>query len=227
MHHETRTTFNATGTGMNSRTLYATGLLLAAGVAAFGAQPAAAQIGVAVGANFDRIGDIEGDTDATIENATGFHVGVFYDFALGPVGIRPGLFYMDIGEFQVEGQRQVPSDFQREDFDFNLFQVPIDLRLRMSTPVVTPYVSAGPVLNFVNTDDDELKESLNEFSVAGNVGVGLELGFPGMPVRFYPEFRYGFGVSRIVDDFEFLGAEFRAQEGENLSTFMLRLGVSF
>jgi len=48
-----------------------------------------AQLGVAAGLNFDRLSDIDaGSRSATFDNATGYHVGVFYDLGLGPPGVR-------------------------------------------------------------------------------------------------------------------------------------------
>lgn len=188
----------------------------------FGARSASAQFGVAAGANFDRLSDISGDREATFENASGFHVGVFYDLPLGSLALRPGLFYMDVGGFDVE------SDLSSvRNVDMSLIEVPVDLRLRMMTPLIKPYASVGPVLRFASSSDDDFSESLTNFSVAGNLGLGLEIGAPGAQIRLFPEIRYSFGITRMTDDIEFLGATFTAEEELRLNSFMLRLGIAF
>ena len=183
---------------------------------------ASAQFGVAVGANFDNLSDISGDREATFESATGFHIGVFYDLPLGGFALRPGLYYMDVGTFDVESAESIIRDV-----DMSLIEVPVDLRVRMMTPLVKPYAAVGPVLRFANSSDDEFSESLSNFSVAGNLALGLEIGAPGAPIRLFPELRYSFGITRMTDDIEFLGATFTAEEEVRLNSFMLRLGVAF
>ena len=194
----------------------------------FMAQPAQAQLGIAAGANFDELGDIESDNrKATFDNATGYHVGLFYDLAVGPLAVRPGVFYMDLGEFDPSFDESIGVD--PEAFGISLIEVPIDARLRLATlPFVKPYLLGGPAFRFASSSDDDFDEqSLNDFSVAANVGLGLEIGLPVSNIRIFPELRYAFGVSRFVDDFEFQGADFSTDEGSNLSSFMLRLGISF
>lgn len=186
-------------------------------------QVASAQgLGIAAGANFDRLSDIEGDREASFENASGFHVGVFYDLPLGGVALRPGIYYMDVGTFDVES---VESSLQT--VDLSLIEVPVDVRVRMMTPLIAPYATFGPVLRFANSNDDEFSDALNNFTVAANVGVGLEIGAPGAPIRLFPEIRYSFGVSELTEDVEFLGTSFTAEEEIRLNTFMVRLGISF
>lgn len=193
-------------------------LLLAVMVSA----PAAtAQVGVAAGLNFDRFSDIEADR-TSFENATGFHVGIFYDLPLGPIAIRPGVFYMDVGTIDIERDGSVV-----ESIDLNLFEVPVDLRIRMMTPLIKPYATVGPVLRFASSDDEEFEDSLNNFSVAANIGLGLELGAPGAQIRLFPELRYSFGISNLTDDVTFLGQQFSTEDNLRLNTFMVRLGVAF
>ncbi len=183
---------------------------------------ASAQFGVAVGANFDSLSDITGEREATFDNASGFHVGVFYDLPLGGLALRPGLFYMNVGTFDVESVGSAVRDV-----DLSLIEVPVDLRLRMMTPLIKPYASAGPVLRFASSSDDDFSESLTNFSVAANVALGLEIGAPGAQIRLFPELRYSFGITRMTEDIEFLGATFTAEKELRLNSFMLRLGVAF
>ena len=185
---------------------------------------ARAQVGIAGGANFDDFGDVKNsDSDNITENATGYHVGLFYEFGAGPLRVRPGVFYMDAGSFEFPD----PDDLAGEarSFDLNLVEVPIDLRLRLlSLPLVKPYVTAGPVLRILTNDGgDDFPGSTEDLSLAANVGGGVELGLPGSSLRFYPELRYSFGVNDIVDDYGFQGEN----DSSRLNNFMLRLGISF
>jgi hypothetical protein len=199
------------------------GLLALLLLGSFSATTAHAQIGFAIGANFNELSDIDSDPPATFDNATGFHIGVFYDLGVGPVALRPGLFYMDAGDFDANG----PS-FDDQSFDLQFIEIPVDVRFNVLTaPIVRPYVLAGPVFRFAQTSDDDFKDSLNDFSYAANVGFGLEIGSPVGGITLYPEFRYAFGISSITDDSEFLGANFTADEDQQFNAFMLRLGVSF
>lgn len=190
-------------------------------VGSFSTETSHAQIGIAVGGNFNELSDIESEPRATFDNATGFHIGVFYDLGVGPLALRPGVFYMDAGEFDANG-----ASFSDRSFDLQLIEIPVDVRFNLLTvPVIRPYVMAGPVFRFAQTSDDDFKESLNDFSYAANVGFGLEIGSPVGGVTVYPEFRYAFGLSSITNDSEFLGAS--ADTDQQLNAFMLRLGVSF
>ena len=187
-------------------------------------------LGFAGGLNFDQLSDIEGNRTATFDNATGYHVGLFYTFNVGMLGIRPGVFYVDVGEFEIDFEDNRPCTVVGgcEDlFDLSLIEIPIDVRLRLNTPVLTPYLLAGPTLRFANTSNEDLEDALKEFSVAAAIGAGLEIGPPGGNLRFYPEIRYNFGVDGVIDDFTFLGAEFEADEEQQLNSIMLRLGLTF
>jgi hypothetical protein len=108
-----------------------------------------------------------------------------------------------------------------------MIEVPIDARVRMMTPFLKPYGTLGPVLRFARSDDDRFDEALNNFTVAANVGLGVEIGATGAQVRLFPEIRYSFGVSRIAESVTFLGQQFSAEQDLRLNTFMIRLGISF
>lgn len=207
------------------RTLTVAALLLGATLAT--APAAQAQLGVAGGANFDRLGDVEGDEDTGLnfDNATGYHVGLFYEFGAGPLRVRPGVFYMDVGSFQSSES----FDEAEDEFDLNLVEVPIDLRFRFfPLPIVKPYLTAGPVFRFDVSGDEGFGEATEDFSFAGNVGGGLEISLPGSSLRLTPELRYSFGLTPVAEDYEALGIGFSPEDDESrLNNIMLRLGVSF
>jgi len=181
------------------------------------AAPAHAQLGIAAGANFDNVGDIRsGEDEGRFENATGFHVGVFYDLAIGPAAIRPGLYYTDVGTFSFDGA-------DPREFDIDMLELPIDVRFRLATlPIVRPYLTAGPVFQLAR-EEGEGFENLN---VAANIGLGTEISIPTVSLTLMPELLYKFGISRFTDGFEFAGIEAETG-GERLNTFMVRLGLRF
>ena len=183
-------------------------------------QPAQAQLGVAAGLNFQSLDDFDtGNAEATYESSTGYHVGLFYDLAVGPLALRPGLFYRDIGGYAVND----------ENFDINLIEVPLDVRFRLfALPFVKPYLLASPVLNFPQ-GDDAFGEGLEDFAVSGNVGLGVEFSLPGVGFRLMPEFRYAFGLQSYFSDeeFELGGFTFDPSDTPNESAYMLRLNVGF
>lgn len=180
-----------------------------------------------MGLNFDSISDVDtGDREATFENATGFHIGIFYDLSAGPIAIRPGLFYRRVQGVDVDIDDAV--QVLTESFDMSLIEVPVDLRLRMTLPFVQPYVLAGPVFGFASTGDEEFEDALESMSVAANIGLGVEVNLPGFTPTLFPEIRYAFGISRFMkEDLTIGDVTFEAEDAQRLNTFMIRLGITF
>ena len=192
------------------------------------AMPVRAQPGAAVGLNFDSITDIDvGDREATFDQATGYHIGIFYDLEAGPIAIRPGLFYRQISDLKVDisGVDNALTPFS---FDFSLIEVPVDVRARMVMPFVKPYLLIGPVFSFASTGDEAFEDALEDLTIAGNIGLGVEVNLPGFTPRLLPEIRYGFGISRFMkEDLEIAGYTFQPEDAQRLNTIMLRLGIVF
>lgn len=193
------------------------------------AAPAQAQFGVAGGLNFESAGDIEtsANNNGTFENATGYHIGVVYELGLGPASLRPGFFYRRVGSFRFA---DVPQDFQSDDqsLDVAAWQIPVDLRLTvLPTPLVSPYVLAGPMVTLPR-GDDTFENATEEVSYSLNVGIGANISLPVTSVKLQPELRYEFGATKFIkDDFEAGGVEFTPQESPRFSAFGLRLNVLF
>lgn len=190
-----------------------------------GARPAAAQIGVAAGLNFDSFGDLEfGSSSATYDNATGYHAGLFYDIGAGIAAIRIGAFYRDLGEVALTVDGGGPEYL----FDLNLIEVPVDLRFNLTTtPAIKPYLLVGPVLSFPNTGDDRFTDELKTVAVTGTIGAGIAINAGGL--KLYPEVRYGIGISRFWEDTLELGngITFSSENPQRMNTVMLRLGLGF
>lgn len=185
------------------------------------AQSAQAQLGVGAGLNFNNLGDIEAtNTNATFENSTGYHIGVFYDLGAGPLSIRPGVFYHRVGTYELPNQ---------ENFDLNAIEVPVDLRFSvLPTPIVKPYLLAGPVLTFPQSED-EFEDGVEDMSLTADIGAGLEFSLPGFGLTLMPELRYSIGVTNYLqDDFEVGDIDIQPEDDDQrLSKVMLRLNVMF
>ena len=187
-----------------------------------------AQFGIGVGLNFDSIGDVDtGDSRATFDNSTGYHVGVFYDLSLGPAAIRPGVFLRRVQD--VDLSAALPGGTPASEvFSLTMIEVPVDLRYRLTLPAVTPYLLIGPVFGFSSTDSDELEDAFQDLTMSASIGAGVELSLPGFTPTLYPEIRYSFGISRVMkDEWTVGGSTITAEDAQRLNAFMLRLGITF
>lgn len=200
---------------------------LLAVLVAFGtAVPAQAQLGVSAGLNFDSVGDIQTNTseNATLDNATGYHVGAVYDIGLGPINVRPGVFYRKLGQ-TYEFPGSVLDDGTSA--DVAAWEVPVDVRVTLfPTPLVSPYILGGPKASFLRSDLNELDDKLEEVSYSFVIGLGANISL-GPLFTLQPEFRYDFGATNYIDEsFEIGGTKF-TQEDPTLSAFALRLNLIF
>lgn len=180
-----------------------------------------AQFGIAAGMNFESMSDISGSREATFENVTGYHAGMFYNFGMGAVGLKIGAFLRDVSNIEMNRSGFIDS------FDVVLIDVPVDVRFNLTaTPVVRPYLVAGPVFSFPSSTDEEYNDALEKVNVSGNVGGGLAIDIAG--VTLFPEIRYVIGVTRFLkDEFEIGGFQFDADEAQRQNSVMLRLGIGF
>ncbi|MCS3684341.1 outer membrane beta-barrel protein [Salinibacter ruber] len=191
------------------------------------AAPAQAQLGVGGGLNFESAGDIETSTtdNATLDNSTGYHVGLVYELGLGPATIRPGFFYRRVGTFEFSRDALPQGETQ---FDVSAWQVPVDLRFTvLPTPLVSPYVLAGPMATFPRGEGD-FGDATEDISYSLNVGVGANISLPAVSLKIQPELRYEFGASKFIkDDFEIGDTSFQPQDSPSFSAFGLRVNVIF
>lgn len=190
--------------------------------AALGIQQAAAQgFGISGGANFAELSDIDtGDRQATFDNASGWHVQAWLDLPVGPIALRPGIRYLDAGSLFEDAT--VEGGTTTDDDKFSLIEIPVDVRLRLPLPLISPYLMAGPVLRFPSDSGDDGR--FESFNLAGGAGVGAELGLGGL--RLYPELKYTFGITRFTqDDYELGGVTVSPDEDQRLNTIMLSLGI--
>ena len=193
------------------------------------AAPTQAQkFGFTAGLNFDRLSDItvrssaSASADATFDNKTGWHIGIWTDIPLGVVSIRPGVRYMSAGQL-FEGLSDLNPTVQ-DDFDINLIEIPVLVRFGFGAPVLKPYLFAGPVVRFPAGVDNVIDGDLKSPTLAGEVGLGLQVALGG--ISLYPEIAYTFGLSSFIEEELILGfVTFSTDDSQKLNTAMLRLGV--
>lgn len=208
------------------RTSYLTLLLLI--VAALVAVPARAQVGIGGGLDFNRLDAIDAtNASATFESSTGYHIGVFLDATFGPLAVRPGIFYHDVGQYEFRdlGDGVDPDETVR--IDLSSVQIPVDLRLRLLPGSIGgPYLLAAPVLAFPRSEDDF--GGTRNFNLTADIGVGLEVDIDRIGMALMPEFRYGIGTSSFLEDsFEVAGTTVQPQDDPRLDSIMLRMNIKF
>lgn len=188
-----------------------------------GTQRSYAQIGIAVGLNYDNVSDLDaGDFSASYDAASGYHVGLFYDLSLGTIGLRLGAFYRDLGDIESASDIDVAEEV--ENFDLTMIDFPVDIRLNLTaTPLIHPYVLFGPVFSVPSSGVDFIDNNLESLLVTGNVGIGLAVNFGG--ISLFPEFRYAIGITRLLKDRIEIGGVEVETEVQRVNSTMLRLGV--
>lgn len=183
--------------------------------------PAAGQLGISGGLNFSELHDIDaGDTRATFDRSTGWHIHLWADLPLGPVALRPGVRFTDMGKLLEDASiDDVPNPV--DDENVRLIEIPVDVRLRLRTPDIRPYVMAGPVFRFSTSDE---ADRFRSFSVAGGAGVGAEVSLGGLVL--YPELKYTFGITKFMEEtYELGGITITPDEDQKLNAVMLSIGI--
>lgn len=182
---------------------------------------ARAQLGVAAGLNFDQLSDVSGSRSATFENSTGYHFGLFFDTDSRPLALRLGAYYRDMGDVDID------LGGLGDTFDLALLDVAVDVRLTvLPTPIIHPFISAGPIISFPTSDNDEYNDAMQSTTLSGNIGGGVAISLGGLTLT--PELRYNVGVSRFFkDEFTVRGVEITTDELQRQNSVMLRLGLIF
>lgn len=183
-------------------------ILLPLTVFLFVGAPAQAQLlpsfGIAGGLNFANLSDA---ATANLDNAVGFHAGIYADFGFGPLAVRGAVLYTRAGGITDQsGTETITVDF---------IGIPIDLKYVVSLPVVQPYVFIGPELRFPIGDIRREGIGLTrQMPVAVSFGAGLDVGMFIGPQAFV-ELRYSLDTTGFFD----------LEDSVRVSLFYLRLGV--
>ena len=207
---------------MKQYRLYIYLLIAGLSVCCFHAPAANAQIGFSAGYNYSKLTDIDlGSGLSSFENAEGWHMELWFDVPVRNISLRPGLRFISAGRiFQFANDAN--ANF-RDDFNISLFEIPIDFRFRFNMQVTMPFISVGPVLRFPSGSKSEI-DGMRSVSMAGGLGIGLELNFGSM--KLYPELKYTFGLTRFTaEEFQIAGIPFSTTDTQLLNGVMLRLGV--
>ncbi len=197
------------------------GILLVSAVR--GPEATAQRFGVTVGLNYQQLSDVSYNSlETRFKSKEGWHVGAWFEFSLGPVGVRPGLRYLDAGHLFEGLNDTFPAT--RDQFDVSMVEVPLLFRYGISSPVIGPYAFAGPVFRFPSFTDKVLSNDLAPVSVAAEAGLGLQITIGGL--RLYPEIAYTFGLTNFIQDELVIDFVTLTPEGQQrLNTAMLRLSV--
>jgi hypothetical protein len=182
-----------------------------------------AQTGIEVGAVFNSIDDVKTSTTTkSFDSAQGWHIGVFANIGKGFVGFRPGIRYTD-----GEGLYNDITTGNTNGFKVSSIEIPLDLRFRINTPVIKPYLVAGPLLRFpISADNEDFKNAMENFNLAASVGGGIELKLGGL--HLYPELNYTMGVTRFVkNSFQIGSVNFNLEDESKLNNVVVKVGVAF
>ncbi len=181
---------------------------------------AAAQIGVLGGYNRESLGDFAPAEGFDLSDRTaGYHFGVFYNISLATFSVRPAVIYHRVPKLVAS----IGGD--STEFNLDLVEIPLDIRMRFAVPKVSPYILAGPVLTFPSSTVSGVNDLLSSRPIRVEVGVGVEIG---LGLRLWPELRYGFGVTSLMRSDVPVGTSTLEGEGNpRHSSWSLRLGISF
>lgn len=179
-------------------------------IAVLSPREAGAQIGVFGGYSRDSFDGYIGDEFRLADRTHGFHTGVFLDFEIGRLGIRPGVSYHQLGG------AVIPDDEEAAPIDIEIIELPLDIRLSTPFPVVTPYLVAGAAIMFPSSARPAIDATLAGTAWRIDFGLGFEwdVGF-----RIWPEIRYGRSVGGLIG--------FDPSGDSNFDTLTARLAISF
>ncbi len=178
-----------------------------------------------MGANFQRLSDIRLNAlDTKFQDQNGWHAGVWVELPIGSFGARVGGRYMAAGQLFDGLQDNFPA--VQDSFDVTLAEVSLLLRYGLRSPLVAPYVFAGPVLRFPFGTGEDISDDLKPLSYAAEIGGGLEIRLG--QLSLYPEVAYVFGMTRFIEDELVLEViTLSVGDPQKLNAALVRLSVGF
>ena len=164
--------------------------------------PAAAgvQFGIKGGGNMAKLtgSDLQ-DINGTLKNKVGFVAGVFLAFNMGPV------FTLQLeGLYTMKGVEQSYIDTgvtYTDKLSANYIEIPLLFKFRIPTPLVSPFVFAGPAVSFKlsekvteNGQTVPLDQALFKNNDYGAIfGGGINIGS-----HFQMDVRYSMGMAKVI-----------------------------
>jgi hypothetical protein len=165
-------------------------------------RPAAAsvQFGLKAGGNMAKPTGADADDPlATLKSRVGFTGGIFLAFNFGRVvTIQSEVLYTMKGATYV-----ALDDSYTDKLTADYIEIPLLLKLRIPTPVVQPFVFAGPSVGFklkekLESDGVPFDEKILKNNDYGAIfGAGLNLGR-----SFMIDVRYSLGLQKVIDTAE-------------------------
>jgi len=168
--------------------------------------PAAAgvQFGIKGGGNMAKLtgSDLQ-DINGTLKNKVGFVAGVFLAFNMGPV------FTLQLeGLYTMKGVDQTYIDTgttYTDKLSANYIEIPLLFKFRIPTPLVSPFVFAGPAVSFKlsekvteNGETVPLDQALFKNNDYGAIfGGGINIGS-----HFQMDVRYSMGMAKVISTVE-------------------------
>jgi hypothetical protein len=163
---------------------------------------AGVQFGLKAGGNMAKPTGADADDPlATLKSRVGFTGGIFLAFNFGRVvTIQSEVLYTMKGATYV-----ALDDTYTDKLSADYIEIPLLLKLRIPTPVVQPFVFAGPSVGFklkekLESDGEEipLDEAILKNNDYGAIfGAGLNLGR-----SFMIDVRYSLGLQKVINTFE-------------------------
>ena len=196
------------------------------------ATSAKAQIGFVAGygANLLSSPSFSSSASGEFETEGSLNLGVFYDFRLGRVTVRPGLFIRQVNfDWKLSG---LEAPFNPISEDLRVAEFPIDFLIHFPTQSVDPYLVVGPSFNFVHTDQPDLRQSLDREQGSTNftsftIGAGLQLAPDGWGIVLFPEIRYSLALSGFLsEEYIVRTVTYSTDSAEKISNLSFRIAIS-
>lgn len=177
---------------------------------------------------FDRLSNITlNNVKTRFDDKVGWVIGVWMEAPIGPFGIQVGARYLDAGRlFEGLIEDQPDAGDVRDNFDFSFVEVPLLIRYSLGTPVLSPYVFAGPLMRFPAALDAEIAKDVKALSLAVELGAGVRLSLG--KLSLFPEIAYVYGVTNFIGDSINVGpVTLNTTDKQSLNSAMLRLSLGF
>lgn len=174
-------------------------------------------IGPKVGANFSSFSGIEDS-----KSKTGVYFGAFVELKLvDKFSIQPEVLYT------IQGSKisavSIPNGTVNGEIDNHYISVPIMFKYKLIGGLG---VEVGPKFDFLMKSESKLahltKDTKNAFE-SFNLGLAVGLGCD-LPLGFFVDARYNFGLSNIAKDLSIAGIP---SSNQNIKNDVIQLGVGF
>ncbi len=206
---------------------------LLVGLALLTVPAAKAQIGFAGGFSANLASDpgFSSTNKTTFDAKASFNLGMFYNFRIGAITLRPGIFISQADfDWELEGiSNPLLSPVQNS---IRMASFPIDLLYHFNAESISPYIVLGPSFNFVHTDQPDLRQTFDKPEGSTNfasftIGAGVEIQPEGWGVILLPEIRYGLALSGFLkEDYIVRTVSYASDSAVKMNSFVVRLGVT-